>query len=191
MACLGCDRAVDGNAPVGPGLKEINVKEKETYPGSTVHDFDFLFGSWRVLHRRLRVRLACNDEWAEFDGTCAVQPLLGGAANIDDNVLNLPAGPYRAASLRSYDVQAGRWAIWWLDARNLLATDPSVLGGFGEGTGTFYANDLFNGKPIRVRFRWTGMHTPTPRWEQAFSPDAGRSWETNWTMTFVRVVEVN
>ena len=22
--------------------------------------------------------------------------------------------------------------------------------------------------------------TPTPRWEQAFSPDEGKSWETNW-----------
>jgi hypothetical protein len=173
-----------------PRLKEINTMADANYQGSTEHDFDFLFGSWRVLHRRLRLRLAGNDEWEEFDGTCAVQPLLGGAANIDDNVLNLPAGVYRAASLRAYDLQTRRWAIWWLDARSPLAMDPPVLGGFDEGTGTFYADDLLDGKPIRVRFRWTGTHTSTPVWEQAFSPDAGTTWETNWTMKFVRMVEV-
>jgi hypothetical protein len=29
--------------------------------------------------------------------------------------------------------------------------------------------------------------TALPRWEQAFSPDGGQSWETNWKMTFRRV----
>jgi len=169
--------------------KETRVMDHATHQGSTVHDFDFLIGNWKVLHRRRRVRLAGNDEWEEFDGTCAAQLLLGGAANLDDNVLNLPAGEYRAATMRAYDVQTRRWAIWWLDARNPLAIDPPVIGGFAEGVGVFYAEDVFNGKPIRVRFRWTDTGTSTPRWEQAFSPDGGKTWEINWTMTFVRAVK--
>jgi len=43
---------------------------------------------------------------------------------------------------------------------------------------------LFKGKPIRVRYLWNA--TTTPHWEQAFSDDGGRSWETNWTMDFTK-----
>ena len=64
-------------------------------------DFDFFFGRWRVAHRRLVDRLQGCDRWESFDGACVVQPLLGGRANIDDNLINLPAGFYRAATLRT------------------------------------------------------------------------------------------
>ena len=40
------------------------------------------------------------------------------------------------------------------------------------------------GRPILVRFTWSGVTTPTPRWEQAFSDDGGETWETNWVMDF-------
>jgi hypothetical protein len=63
-----------------------------TEPRSAVHDFDFYMGSWRIHHRRLKERLAGNDEWEEFEGTSVAWPLLGGAGNVDDNVLELPAG---------------------------------------------------------------------------------------------------
>ena len=72
-------------------------------PSSAVHDFDFYMGKWRVHHRRLVERLAGNDEWQEFEGTSEAWPILDGAGNIDDNVLELPAGTYRAISLRTFD----------------------------------------------------------------------------------------
>ena len=37
---------------------------------------------------------------------------------------------------------------------------------------------------------WSGITTPTPRWEQAFSDDDGATWETNWVMEFTRALEV-
>jgi hypothetical protein len=37
-----------------------------------------------------------------------------------------------------------------------------------------------------VQFVWSRVTTPTPRWEQAFSDDDGKTWETNWTMDFTR-----
>jgi hypothetical protein len=55
-----------------------------------------------------------------------------------------------------------------------------------NGVGTFYADDVLDGRPIRIRFRWLGTGGSTPRWEQAFSPDGGATWETNWTMQFSR-----
>ncbi len=149
-------------------------------------DFDFLVGSWTVRHRRLKARLANCTEWEEFNGASTLWPLLGGAGNVDDNVLELPGGTYRAATFRSYDPKTGQWAIWWMDGRNPHALDVPMKGSFNDGVGTFLADDTFEGKPIKVRFLWSRIAANSCRWEQAFSQDGGRSWETNWEMDFRR-----
>jgi hypothetical protein len=64
-----------------------------------------------------------------------------------------------------------------------------VLGSFDGDTGIFEGEDTFEGRPIRVRFVWSGVDTATPRWEQAFSADGGKTWETNWIMEFTRALE--
>lgn len=125
-----------------------------------------------------------STEWEEFGGWCQTWKLLGGLGNIDDNVLDLPAGAYRAATLRSYDPSTERWAIWWLDGRTPHQLDVPMTGSFGDGVGAFYADDRFEGRAIRVRFLWTQTRTTSPRWEQAFSEDGGATWETNWVMQF-------
>jgi hypothetical protein len=153
---------------------------------SHAQDFDFFIGDWHVAHRRLRDRLVGSNDWQTFEGTCTMRPLLGGLGNVDDNLLRLPDGPYRAVSLRSFDANTQRWAIWWLDARHPHSLDVPVVGGFENGVGTFYADDTLNGQAIRVRFRWTQTQTAAPIWDQAFSADAGQTWEANWTMRFSR-----
>lgn len=156
---------------------------------SSPTDFDFLQGQWHVSHRRLRERLTGSNQWEVFDGTCSLHPILGGHGNIDDNLLHLPGGDYRAASLRVFDPQSRQWAIWWLDARHPHALDVPVVGEFENGTGSFFAEDTCNGQPVRVRFRWTDTRSAAPRWEQAFSVDGGQQWEVNWTMVFTRAAE--
>jgi hypothetical protein len=146
-------------------------------------------GSWRIHHRRLKERLAGNDEWEEFDGTSVAWSLLGGAGNVDDNVLELPSGTYRAVSLRSFDPATNLWSIWWLDGRNPRSIEPPVVGGFENGVGTFIGDDTFNGKPILVRFIWSHITATTCRWEQAFSPDGGATWEVNWIMESTRTAQ--
>ena len=150
------------------------------------HAFDFLLGTWKVHHHRLKVRLAHNDEWEDFEGTSTCWAVLGGDGNADDNVIALPSATYRAATMRVFDAQAGLWRIWWFDARNSDALDPPLVGSFREGIGTFYASDHWQGKPIRVRFLWTTPDAKSARWEQAFSDDDGKTWETNWVMSFER-----
>jgi len=152
------------------------------------HGFDFLFGSWNVRHRRLARRLAESEDWAEFDGESTTQPTLGGHGNLEDNLIQLPDRAYRAVALRSYDAASGTWAIWWLDGRRPHQLDVPVVGRFEGGVGTFLADDIFEGRPIKVRFLWTCRDMNNCRWEQAFSADAGESWETNWTMDFRRRV---
>jgi hypothetical protein len=149
-------------------------------------DFDFLFGSWSVRHRRLTQRLAGSADWAEFKGESTTQPTLGGSGNIEDNLIHLPGGAFRAVALRSYDAATGNWAIWWLDGRSPHQLDVPVVGRFEGARGLFLADDTFEGRPIKVRFLWLRTDADHCRWEQAFSADAGASWETNWTMDFKR-----
>ncbi len=67
-----------------------------------LHDFDFLVGAWHSHHRKLKLRLANNHEWTEFDGTLVNQALMGGYSNEDDTVLGVPGAPYRGVALRSF-----------------------------------------------------------------------------------------
>jgi len=154
---------------------------------STPQDFDFLIGDWKVSHRRLKERLLGCDEWESFPGRCRMWTLLDGSGNIDDNVLDLPGGTYRALSMRTFDPAKRQWAIWWVDGRNPHSLEPPVVGGFADGVGEFCCDDVLRGQPIRVRYRWTDTRSASPRWEQAFSPDGGRTWEVNWEMRFERL----
>lgn len=159
---------------------------------SAAADFDFLIGSWRVQHRRLQQRLLGCQQWDSFEGRTVVQKMLGGQANVDDNLLELPDGAYGALTLRSLDAASGDWSIWWLDGRHPGRLDVPVVGRFAGGSGCFYADDVLDGQAIRVRFLWTpNSELGRPRWEQAFSADAGASWETNWVMDFSRFDERN
>jgi hypothetical protein len=149
-------------------------------------DWDFLVGSWAVRHRRLKRRLAGNNEWEEFDGTLVNWPILGGRGNVGDNVLHLPGGTYRGVGLRAFDPAGRQWLSWWLDGRNPATIAPPVRGGFTDGIGTFIGDDSLDGRPIRARVTWSRITRSSARWEQAFSADGGATWETNWTSDFIR-----
>lgn len=150
------------------------------------NDFDFLIGDWSVLHRRLKRRLAGDTEWIEFSGPATARKILDGFGNVDEYRIDLPTGRYVGSSLRLFDPAAQTWSIYWMDSRN-PKLDPPMVGSFNGGRGVFFGDDTFEGRPIRVRFIWSGMTRATCRWEQAFSIDGGSSWETNWIMAFTRV----
>ena len=151
------------------------------------HDFDFFFGKWKVRHRYLKERLAGSTEWIEFTGTCEARPIMGGMGNMDDNVIEKPTGTYRAATFRAYDPVSKTWAIWWLDGRMPHnPVDPPMIGSFIDGVGTFLADDVQNGKPVKVRFLWSHITPTSCRWEQSLSPDGGKTWEVNWVMENMR-----
>jgi hypothetical protein len=155
---------------------------------SGLHDFDFLIGKWQVHHRLLKESLANSHEWNEFEGTLTTRQMMDGWVNMGDNVFKKQAGEVRGVSLRSYDPKTGQWAVWWLDGRNPSANlDPPIKGRFENGVGTFYSDDTLRGKPVRLRITWSHITSTSARWEQALSPDGGRTWETNWISDFQRV----
>ena len=152
---------------------------------STAHDFDFWMGRWRGHNRRLRERLAGCDEWDEFEGISIARQLPGGLGN-EDELHTDCAGGFVGMSFRFFDPETKQWYIYWADSRRPGALDVPVVGAFSGSTGVFECDDTFEGRPIRVRYTWSRVDTPTPRWEQAFSEDGGQTWETNWIADFTR-----
>lgn len=152
---------------------------------SSLHAFAFQTGNWEVHHRKLARRLQGCTEWIEFGGTCSAHEILGGAGNIDDFFIEEPGGAYRAATFRRIDPETGDWLIYWADSRR-NGLDAPMRGHFEDGVGTFFGDDNFAGRDVRVRFRWSEIEHDHARWEQAFSFD-GEEWEVNWVMHFRRV----
>ena len=152
---------------------------------SSARDFDFWPGEWHVRNRWLRGRLAGSDEWEEFEATSTARLLLDGLGN-EDEFRTDHAGGFIGMSFRFFDAETKLWTIYWADSRRPGALDPPLVGSFSGDVGVFHGDDEWAGRPVRVRFIWSGVTTPTPRWEQAFSDDGGETWETNWVMEFTR-----
>ena len=147
-------------------------------------DFDFLVGHWHSRQRRLVSVLSGCDEWYEFDATLDCQVLLDGTGVFD--VLRAPERGLEGVTLRLYSTSERRWRIWWAAARSDGHLDEPVVGRFEQGVGTFECDDVWEGTPVRVRYRWSRTDSDQPRWEQAFSPDGGDTWELNWVAEFRR-----
>ena len=181
LAALG-PSAAQPHRNLGSGMSQA----ESAVPG--LHDFDFFVGHWAVHHRKLTKRLAGSHDWIDFEGTLTNEPLMGGYSNVDDTVLNVPGAPYRGVALRSFDAKTSQWSIWWLDSRTPMAPrDPPMTGSFHDGVGTFYGDDTVAGRQVRARFIWSNITPTSGHWEQADSPDGGKTWETNWVMDIERV----
>jgi len=151
-------------------------------------DFDFLIGRWHDHHRRLRERLKGSTSWEEFEGTTVHRNILGGLGNISEHVLHRASVGLEAVSLRFFDPKSQQWSIYWADGvRGTLETP--MIGGFTQGRGEFYAQEVFEGRHIFSRFIWSDITPTSCHWEQAFSEDGGKNWETNWIWDLIRQQE--
>lgn len=169
-----------------PALGAAEALAQPAPSGGGVHDFDFFIGAWDVHHRRLRKRLAGSNDWEEFKGTTRCQSLLGGVVNLNESQAVRETGPTNGMGLRAYDAKSGTWADWYLAPSNAHSLENPGVGRFQGKVGDFFSDDTFEGKPIKVRGRFTSTSDGLAQWEQAFSPDAGQTWETNWVMRYVR-----
>jgi hypothetical protein len=88
-------------------------------------------------------------------------------------------------TLRLYSRRRDAWSIYSLDSRNPRIDLPQV-GRFADGIGDFVGDDTFEGRKIQVRYRWSDITPNSAHWEQAFSADEGKTWETNWMNDLVR-----
>jgi hypothetical protein len=152
----------------------------------TKHDFDFLFGRWKVHNRFLNERLRGSTEWVEFEAELDAQPLLNGFGNLDQYEAVRNRQSIKGVTLRLFNPATGDWSIHWADTVRAGILLPPMIGRFNGDVGEFFGDEMVDDKKVLCRFLWTRTSTPSPRWEQAFSDDGGKSWETNWIMTFLR-----
>ncbi len=149
-----------------------------------VTDFHFLFGSWSVRNRYLVGRLRGSNEWSEFDATCRAWPLLDGAGNVDSFTAVRNGSVVHGATFRLFNPATDEWSIHWADTIRPGVLCPPMIGKFEGNTGTFFGEEEVDGRKVLCRFLWT--RGGAPRWAQAFSGDAGQTWETNWIMDFTK-----
>lgn len=149
-------------------------------PFGKAGDFDFLAGSWRISHRRLKA----PNEWDIFNGEAMCWTVLAGVASIEE--LRIPARNFSGMGLRLLDVEKRIWSDFWVNARSGVLAPPGLAGVFKDGVGTFVADDMDGAKPIKVRGVWDRITPTSCRWRQAVSRDGGATWEENWLMDWVR-----
>jgi hypothetical protein len=158
-----------------------------------LHDFDFLAGHWHAHLRRLVGPLTGSTQWIEYEGTLVMAKVWDGRANMEDfKVAAIPRDAQAAAAakrpsidaqtLRLYDPGTGLWSIWLVDAAHGKLGTPATVGSFHDDRGEFFDAEDFNGRTVVVRYVWTRPTPTTAHFEQAFSPDWGRTWEVNWIL---------
>ena len=154
--------------------------------GDGHNGFDFLFGTWRTHYMQLRHPLRDSHDWFACDGTSSVRPFWGGSADIEDDDLHCPAQHVVGVTVRLYDPITHQWSLYSGTQKRGLALPPQV-GNFGaDGAGDFFGVDTFEGKTIVARYRWA-QHNGNPRFEEAFSADEGKTWQTVRTADYERV----
>ena len=154
--------------------------------GDGQHDFDWETGTWRTQLRRLARPLSGSDEWVEYTGTSVVTPVVDGRANLVELRVEGPAGQIHGTSLRLYNPQARQCGLHYASARSGMLSRPQ-FGGFRDGRGEFYGQEELDGRAILVRFVISDITADSARFEQAFSDDGGRTWETNWIAVDTRI----
>ena len=155
--------------------------------GDGHRDFDFLVGRWKIHNQRLHERLKGSNDWEEFEGTTVSRSVLGGLGNLDECTMERDAGQLQGMTVRLYDPASQQWSLYWADNVKAGILQTPLIGRFENGRGEFYAQEPFEGQHIFCRFIWSEITPSSCHWEQAFSTDGGKTWETNWIMDFVRI----
>jgi hypothetical protein len=153
---------------------------------ATKHDFDFLFGSWNINNRYLKERLCDSTEWMQFEAQSQVESLLDGFGHLDHYRAIRDGKPFEGITVRLFNPETGEWTIHWADTARARTFLPPMVGRFIGDVGDFYGEETFDGKKVLCRFVWSRSRNDQPQWEQAFSDDGGKTWETNWVMKFTR-----
>jgi len=149
------------------------------------HDFDWDIGTWKTHQRRLLHPLTGSTTWVEYNGTDVVRKIWEGA-NSGVVEADGPSGHLEIFTLRLYNPQAHQWSISFTNPSTGTMSIPSV-GEFKDGRGEFYDQETFNGRTILLRFNVSDITSTSCRFEQAFSDNGGRTWETNFIVTETRV----
>ena len=155
-------------------------------PPNGQHDFDFEIGTWKTHLSRLEHPLSGSHIWIEYEGTSRVRKLWDGRANLVELEVDGPTGHVEGLSLRLYNPASHQWSLNFANVNGGTLAVPTV-GEFRNGRGEFYDQEPFNHRMILVRNVWSDITANSCHFEQAFSEDGGKTWETNWIAVDTRM----
>src|ERR1700675_1770151 len=160
----------------------VSPKQSVSAKRDGEHDFGFLVGTWKFHLKRLVRRLAGSTEWVEFDCTTVCRKDLDGRGEVEEaNVESADKHVHiQGLALRLYNPQSHQWSIYWANAADGVLEQNPMVGQFNNGRGEFYNQQVYEGRAVYARFIWSGVTMNSPHFEQAFSTDGGKTWETNW-----------
>jgi hypothetical protein len=183
LLALGLALTLSG-LPIDAG-RAADVVVAPPTPQDGRHDFDFHMGVWKTHISRLIHPLSGSSVWTAYDGVSTVRSVWNGKASLFELEASGPAGHLEGVGLRLYDPAARQWNLNWTNS-SIGKLDAPMVGEFRNGRGEFYGPDTLNSRTILVRNGFYDIKPNSSRFEQAFSPDGGKTWETNWIMTFDR-----
>ena len=146
------------------------------------HDFDFEIGHWQAHVRTLGHRLSHSTDWDELSGTVITRalPMLEGWNESEMRVDSPTTHRHiELLAVRLYNPTSHQWAIYGSSIKTGVF-DPPMIGQFKDGRGELYSQDTWEGRAVYVRFIWQSIDPDRTHFEQAFSDDGGKTWETNW-----------
>jgi hypothetical protein len=124
------------------------------------HDFDFNFGMWKSHITRLVHPLTESKESVELNGTVTVRKVWDGKAALEEMEADGPKGHWEGMSLFLYN--------------------------FHDGRGELYSQDTAAGRVVLVRGTWSNIAPDSHRYEEAYSSDGGKTWQTVFTADLTR-----
>jgi hypothetical protein len=145
------------------------------------HDFDWDIGTWKTHQRRLVHPLTGSTTWVEYQGTDVVRRIWDGANDAHIQA-DGPAGHLELFALRLYNPETHEWSIYFSNSGSGTLSTP-VIGEFKNGRADFIDQEPYNGKTILVRFSVSDIKADSCHFEQAFSADGGKTWETNFVVS--------
>jgi hypothetical protein len=102
-----------------------------------------------------------------------------GRGQLEEIEADGPNGHFEGLNLFLYNPQAHQWALTWSNSSDGILGIPTI-GEFKNGRAEIYDQETLNGRTILARGIWSEIRAKTHRFEQAYSDDGGKTWETNF-----------
>ena len=149
------------------------------------HDLDFIIGTWKTHITRLQKPLSGSTTWLKMEGTKTEREIWNGRAHLEEIEADGPTGHWEGLTLFLYNPQAHQWSQTFASSGDGTLGTPQ-FGAFKNGRVEFIGQDTFNNKAILVRTIWSDITQDSHKFEQAFSDDGGKTWETNFIAQVTR-----
>jgi hypothetical protein len=150
------------------------------------HDFDMVLGTFHTHIKRLTNPLTgATPNWTTYEGTKTDVSILGGEGSLETIEADGPSH-LELMTLRLYDATSHQWSLNFSSSDSGEMSTPGI-GEFKDGVGTFLDQEDYNGRTILVRQLWSKITPNSYHYEQAFSADFGKTWETNFVADLERL----